>query len=152
MKRYRAVSDSVWKSLLEDDEKEEVPKSCVAHRTRSHTGEIRRKETSLFLGEDDSALGSLLETPGGPVDSFTLINANQQDKYWENKEEWKSGIKELNTTMDQAIEVIERGNSNINVVREIRRRRDGINSDEEQEIVDLEKEEEEAIISNREGD
>ena len=85
--RYQAASDSVWDTILEKEEKEEEPRSCVAHRTRSHTGEIRRKETSLFLGEDDSALGSLLETPGGPVDSFTLINANQQDNYWENKEE-----------------------------------------------------------------
>ena len=147
--RYQAASDSTWNMILEKEEKEEEPKSCVAHRTRSHMGEIRRKETSIFLGEEDSAMGSFLDASGDPVDSLTLIKANQEDINWDNKDEWKTGIKELNTTVDQATEIIKRGNSNINVVREIRRRRDGMNSDEEQEIVDLEREDEEAVSDKK---
>ena len=143
--RLQAASDSTWNMILEEEKKEEEPRSCVAQRTRSQTGETRRKETSLFMGEDDSAVGSFLDATGDPVDSLTLFKANQEDKNWENKEEWRTGITDLNTTVDQATEMIERGNSNINVVKEIKRRRDVMNTDGEQEIVDLEREEEEAL-------
>ena len=43
----QAASDPAWKSLKEkEDEKkeEEDPQSCVAQRTRSHTGEIRKRD------------------------------------------------------------------------------------------------------------
>ena len=143
--RIQAASDSAWDMILEKEEKEGEPRSCVAQRTRSHTGETRRKETSLFMGEEDSTLGSFLDATGDPIDSLTLFRTTQEDRDWENKEEWRTGITELNTTVDQATEMIERGNSNIDVVREIKRRRGVMNIDGEQEIVDLEREEEEML-------
>ena len=121
--RIQAASDSAWNMILEKEEKEGEPRSCVAQRTRSHTGDTRRKKTSLFMGEEDSTMGSFLDATGDPIDSLTLFKATQEDRNWENKEKWRTGITELNTTVDQATEMIERGNSNIDVVREIKRRR-----------------------------
>ena len=74
---------------------------------------------------------------------WTLTLSKESD--WKNKKEWKKGIIELNTTLDQSNEIIEMGNSNMDVIKEIRRRKAVKNKDGEQEVVDLENEEEDIV-------
>ena len=38
MERLQEASDSAWSAVLDDSDEEMGPRSCVAHRTRSHTG------------------------------------------------------------------------------------------------------------------
>ena len=86
-------------------------------------------------------MGSLLESIGGPVDSFSLN--------WKNKEEWGAVIKELNTTLEDAMEVIKKGNENIEVVRKIKDRKEEVMSDEREIVIDLEREDEEERSDRR---
>ena len=73
--------DSSWEAVEENERgKKDAPKSCVAQRTRSQTGERRKKETSLFLGDEDTTMGSMLEESGNPMDSITLSKEREWKK------------------------------------------------------------------------
>ena len=131
-KEAQDASDSSWEEKKEEERKE-APKSSVAQRTRSKIGEKRKKETSLFLGDGDISIDSMLVESGTPMDSVTLNEENP----WKNEMVWKKGIIDLNDTLDRASEVIKRGNNGIKTVREIRK------YEAEPVVIDLENEGEE---------
>merc|ERR1711888_317262 len=134
--------DSSWEAAEEKEgEKKDAPKSSVAQRTRSKTGERRKKETTLFLGEGDSTMGSMLEESVNPMDSIII----SKDRVWKNEKEWKKGINDLNTTLDRANEMIDLANSSIKAVKDIRSRK----TNGEPEVVDLENENEKEDIVKR---
>ena len=137
-KEAQDASDSSWEEEKEGEEKE-APKSSVAQRTRSKIGEKRKKETSLFLGDGDLSIDSMLVEPDNQMDSITM----NEDKEWKNEMVWKKGITDLNDTLDRASEMITKGNNSIKTVREIRK------YEAEPEVIDLENDKEETARKKR---
>ena len=82
-------------------------------------------------------MGSLLDSINIPTDSFSLNCRN--------KDEWKTGLKELNDTLENALEAVKNGNKTLEVIEEIKNRDVGVVSEEGQEVVDLVRDEDERL-------
>ena len=108
----QSVEDTLWETTTSVSELEdtmtqsEEARSCVAHRTRSHTGETRK----LNLTELLDACGSNME------ESYEIVETNAKDSLdlgttrilegdRENRGKWCEEIKRLDTSINKMIEV-----------------------------------------------
>ena len=75
------------------------------------------------MGEEgDTSMETTLDmTGGGPVDSLILHRTIQEEKEWRNKEEWRAGIADLNSSVDFANEMIDKSN-NMDILKKYKRK------------------------------
>ena len=103
------VEDTLWETTVDNtDSKEEGPISCVAHRTRSHTEDLRKNNLSQFLDDcNNTTMEESFEVIGDKAsDSMTLKKYEKEDQEWDNKNEWCLELVKLNSSIDKAIDVL----------------------------------------------
>ena len=82
------VEDASWETTIDKtDYREEGPISCVAHRTRSHTEDLRKSNLSQFLeGCNNTTMEGSFEVIGEKAsDSMTLPRFDREDQEWDNR-------------------------------------------------------------------
>ena len=135
---FQEAKEANWQSIVKEAEEEltELPQSCVAKRTRSHTDGIRRRETVLFSeNSEDSGLEDLeeLEKSRDIRDSFT--------KNCKNKGQWRSAVKDLSMTHSNALDKVEKGNRTLELIEDIKKEME-VESDEETDVEEIKRKEE----------
>ena len=109
------AKEANWRSIRDEVEIEHglVPSSCIAMRTRSHTEEVRKRETSLFFDENEDSDLENLEESRVIKDSF--------EKNCRNKEQWQVAVRELDDTHRSALDVVENCNRTLELIESVKR-------------------------------
>ena len=99
------VEDTLWDTTEEDTTLQaDGLKSCVAHRTRSRTEDLRKINITELMEAYNTTLDDSFEVlDPKAVDSIDLIKAAEPE--WSNRENWYEGIKRLNNSMNKTFEI-----------------------------------------------
>ena len=97
------VEDTSWETTLGDTTSQEGgAKSCVAQRTRSHTGEMRKMNLTELMDIFPTSMENsfeIIET--NAVDSLNLPRPEKEVPEWENRKEWCGKLQSLDISMDK---------------------------------------------------
>ena len=101
------VEDTSWVSIGEDTKLQEGgAKSCVALRTRSHTGSMRKHNLTELIKLNSSSMTDSFEIIGDKaMDSLNLPRYEKDIPEWENRMEWCDELKSLDTSMDKVTRI-----------------------------------------------
>ena len=97
------AEDTSWETTYDDTTiQENGARSCVAHRTRSHT-DMRKFNLTQLMGVWSTSMDDSFVVIGhNAMDSLNLPRPEKAEREWENKEDWCGKLKLLDTSLDKA--------------------------------------------------
>ena len=101
------VEDTSWETTLEDTVLQERGAiSCVAHRTRSHTEEMRKLNLTQLMGGCSLSLEESFEIiEPKAADSLSLPRPNKDEPEMENIRDWCGKLQIVDISMDKVSKI-----------------------------------------------